>query len=77
MSKDDPVFTSEGEMKPLETRIDELIRECERLKSENVELRKRHALLQSERAALMETTTQVRSRMHGVMDRLRTLEHET
>ena len=77
MTKDDPVFTSEGEMKPLESRIDELIRECERLKGENTELRKRHALLQAERAALMETTTQVRSRMHGVVERLRILERET
>ncbi|MDP1707765.1 MAG: TIGR02449 family protein [Gammaproteobacteria bacterium] len=77
MSKDGPVSTSEGELKPLEVRIDELIRESERLKSENMDLRKRHALLQSERAALMETTTQVRSRMQGVMDRLRTLERET
>lgn len=77
MTTDDTVSTGEKELKRLEARIDELIRDCERLKNENIDLRKRHALLLEERAALMDKTTQARSRVNGVIEHLRTLERAT
>ena len=77
MTTDNTLSTGENELKRLEARIDELIRDCDRLKGENIDLRKRHALLLEERAALVDRTTQVRSRVHGVIERLRILERET
>lgn len=77
MTTDNTVSTGENELKRLEARIDELIRDSERLKGENIDLRKRHALLLEERATLMDRTTQARSRVHGVIERLRILERET
>lgn len=74
MTRDDTAGTGESELKRLEARLDELIHECGRLKGENLDLRRRHALLLEERAALMDKTTQARSRVHGVIERLRTLE---
>lgn len=73
----DAAQASEAELKKLETRIDEMIRACERLKEENTSLRKQYDALLSEQTSLAEKNQQARARVELIIQRLKSLEQET
>ena len=58
----------------LEAQIDELIRRCGRLNDENQALREQQGSLMAERAALIEKSELVRSRVEAMIVRLRAME---
>jgi len=60
----------------LEQKLDELILVCERLTKENQRLRAEQDTLKAERNALLEKTSQARSRIEGMIERLKLLENE-
>jgi cell division protein ZapB len=61
----------------LESRVDELIRTLEQLKTENSALRAQQDNLINERAALIEKTEQARARIESMISRLRAMETRT
>lgn len=63
-----------AELASLETQLAELLRLCERLKSENHSLRDQQDLLSSERAALIEKNEMARSRVEAMITRLKGME---
>ncbi len=70
------VHISEPELKKLEARVEQLIQECELLKRENEVLRKQYNVLSSERDMLGGKTSQARTRVAAVIERLKVLERE-
>lgn len=62
------------DLKQLESRIDQLIEACQRLRSENDSLKSEHGSLQVERAKLLEKTRIARERIESMIDRLKALE---
>ncbi len=58
----------------LETRVDDLIRTVDQLKSENSALRNQQDGLVNERAILIEKTEQARARVESMISRLRAME---
>ena len=62
------------ELKKLESRIDELIRVCERLGEENRALRASQRSLQLERASLLEKNERARNRVEAMIMHLNTME---
>jgi len=62
------------DLKQLESRIDQLIEACQRLRSENDSLKSEHGSLQAERAKLLEKTRIARERIESMIDRLKALE---
>lgn len=62
------------DLKQLESRIDQLIEACQRLRSENDSLKSEHGNLQAERAKLLEKTRIARERIESMIDRLKALE---
>lgn len=62
------------DLKQLESRIDQLIEACQRLRSENDSLKSEHSNLQAERAKLLEKTRIARERIESMIDRLKALE---
>jgi cell division protein ZapB len=58
----------------LENRIDELITACDQLKIENTALRERQGLLAEEKEQLIEKTDKARTRVEGILTRLRSME---
>jgi len=62
------------DLKALEHRIDELIEACQRLKSENQELRMEQDQLNVEHAKLVEKTRIARERIESMIGRLKALE---
>lgn len=67
------VFT-ETDLQQLEQRIDELIDTVGLLKHENTNLRHQKDKLVTERSQLLEKTELARSRVEGMISRLRSLE---
>ncbi|MCG6975363.1 MAG: TIGR02449 family protein [Acidiferrobacterales bacterium] len=65
------------QLKTLETRIDDLITACERLKQENHSLRDGGDALKEEHADLMEKTRQAKTRIKSMIERLKALERST
>jgi cell division protein ZapB len=65
---------AEQELKKLETRVNELIRTCERLKEENRMLREQQAALSTERSHLVEGQEQARLKVEAMISRLRSME---
>lgn len=61
-------------LRDLESQVDELIEECDRLREENIALRNRQASLASECARLIERSEAVRSRVETMIARLRAME---
>lgn len=61
----------------LETRVDELIRTVNQLKTENSALRSQQEHLVNERALLIEKTEQARTRIESMISRLRAMETRT
>ena len=64
----------QDDLKILESRIDELIEACQRLKSENTELRSEQDQLSVEHARLVEKTRIARERIESMIGRLKALE---
>ena len=67
---------TDADLKSLETRVDELIRTCQRLKEENRLLRQQQANLVTERAKLKQKTDMARSQTETMLIRLKALEVE-
>ena len=76
MNNIDPNRTGlkEAEVKILETRVDELIDLCRRLKEETRLLRRQQADLLAERAKLARKTDLARSQVESMIMRLRVME---
>ncbi len=66
-------FTAQ-DLLTLESRVEQLIDLCARLRRENRQLRERQQQLLAERAALREQTQQARTRVEGMIERLKSLE---
>lgn len=65
----------EGEdLKQLETRVDDLIDACRRLRSENQSLKSEHGTLSERHAKLTEKTRVARERIEVMIGRLKALE---
>lgn len=64
----------ENMVKQLERRIEELIDLCNHLREENELLREQNTDLISERAKLIEQTELARSRVEGMITRLKSME---
>lgn len=73
MANDDTRLES-TDLKILESRIDELIEACQRLKSENQSLKSDQNNLNEQHARLMEKTRLARARIETMIDRLKALE---
>ena len=65
------------ELSALETRVDELIKTVEELKTENSALKNQQESLVNERAILIEKTEQARTRIESMIGRLRAMETRT
>ncbi|OOG24797.1 TIGR02449 family protein [Thioalkalivibrio denitrificans] len=65
---------AEQELKKLETRVNELIRTCERLKEENRQLREQQAVIAAERSSLVEGQEQARIKVEAMISRLKSME---
>ena len=61
-------------LRDLEDQIDALIEECDRLREENLALKKRQAALAGECARLIERSEAVRSRVETMIARLKAME---
>lgn len=73
MASDDSRLDS-TDLKILESRIDELIETCRRLKNENQALKSDQDSLSEQHARLMEKTRHARARIETMIDRLKALE---
>ena len=62
------------DLKKLETRIDELINACQRLRQENDSLRGEHNSLSEKHVRLQEKTRVARERIESMIGRLKALE---
>ena len=67
---------SDTDITKLENRIDELITICDQLKNENTVLRERQDLLVEERERLIEKADLARTRVEGILTRLRSMERQ-
>jgi cell division protein ZapB len=65
----------EQEYRRLELRVAELVATLAQIKEENYSLRQRNELLVTERGGLLQKNEQVRTRVEGMIGRLRSLEH--
>ena len=65
---------NETDIMKLEGRIDELITVCDQLKIENTTLRERQGLLAEEKEQLIEKADKARTRVEGILTRLRSME---
>lgn len=66
----------ESDLKILERRVDELIQRLNAVNSENQSLRESQSALIAERARLIEKTELARTRVEGMITRLKAMEHE-
>jgi cell division protein ZapB len=64
----------ESEMKHLESRIDDLVAICQRLRDENKLLRDQQSSLMQERAKLIEKNEMARMRVEAIVSRLKGME---
>ena len=66
----------ETDLKILERRVDELIQRLNAVNSENLSLRDSQAALIAERARLIEKTELARTRVEGMISRLKAMEQD-
>ena len=66
--------TARPDFAALEARVDDLIRLLDSMQQENEALRLQQSQLTAERATLIEKTEQARSRVEGMIARLKALE---
>lgn len=62
------------DLRKLETRIDDLINACQRLRQENQSLKNEHDVLNEKHARLTEKTKVARERIESMIGRLKALE---
>lgn len=74
MSKE-PAFRQE--LKRLEERLQEVLDLCSRLQEENHSLRESQEQLAAEKASLMQRNEQVKTRVEGIIGRLKSLEQSS
>lgn len=65
------------DLRKLETRIDDLISACQRLRQENQSLKGEHDVLNEKHARLMEKTRIARERVESMIGRLKALERSS
>ncbi len=66
----------DSDLKKLETRVDDLIKAVDRLRSENKTLRESQTHLLTERNQLLEKTETARVRVESMINRLKAMENE-
>ncbi|HEB54850.1 MAG TPA: TIGR02449 family protein [Gammaproteobacteria bacterium] len=66
----------DSDLKKLETRVDDLIKAVDRLRSENKTLRESQTHLLTERNQLLEKTETARARVESMINRLKAMENE-
>ena len=64
----------EDELKRLEKRLDELVKICKKLQTENQSLKQRQDTIAEERANLIQKNEQVRARVEAMIGRLKAME---
>lgn len=75
MSTPTPKSAIEQEYRRLELRVAELVTTLTQIKEENYALRQRNEMLVAERGGLLQKNEQVRTRVEGMIGRLKALEH--
>jgi cell division protein ZapB len=65
------------DLRKLETRIDELINACQRLRQENQLLKNEQGVMHDRHAKLMEKTRVARERIESMIGRLKALERSS
>lgn len=65
------------QLKQLESRIDDLIDACERLKKENISLQDDGNSVRSDHDELLEKTLQAKTRIKSMIERLKVLERSS
>ncbi|MGC3980010.1 MAG: TIGR02449 family protein [Steroidobacteraceae bacterium] len=75
MSDPTPKSAIEQEFRRLEARVAELVSTLAQIKEENYTLRQRNEALVAERGGLLQKNEQVRTRVEGMIGRLKSLEH--
>jgi len=73
MANDD-LSATEHDLKSLEIRIDDLIQTCVNLKDQNIALLTSQDALKIERATLIEKTELAKTRVEGMINRLKSME---
>lgn len=68
---------ADSQLKSLEKKIDELIDLCAELNRENQALKSQHADWHHERQSLVQKNELARTKVEGMIERLRSLEQET
>jgi|TARA_B110000438_G_scaffold9829_1_gene10024 cell division protein ZapB len=64
----------EADLKRLEDRLDDLVKICDRLQSENKSLKEQQDSLSKERATLLQKNEQIRTRVEAMISRLKSME---
>lgn len=77
MSEKEPKTAIELEFRRLEMRVTELVATLAQIKQENYTLRQRNESLVNERGSLLQKNEQVRTRVEGMIGRLKSLETGT
>jgi cell division protein ZapB len=75
MAKKTPKAHYEQELKRLESRLDELLDVCARLREENRSLRTQQDSVLAERAQLLQRNEQARTRVESMISRLKGMEN--
>ena len=64
----------EGDLKRLEDRLDDLVKICTQLQSENKSLKEKQETLSRERATMVQKNEEVRARVEAMIVRLKSME---
>ena len=64
----------ESDLKRLEDRLDDLVKICNQLQSENKSLKEKQETLSRERAAMVQKNEEVRARVEAMIVRLKSME---
>ncbi len=76
MNKETSDWLGELGVSELVGKVEELVRQCCRLREENNALRARQSLLLAERVQLLDRNNLARDRVESVIARLKNMEHE-
>ena len=64
----------EGDLKRLEDRLDDLVKICNQLQTENKSLKEKQETLSRERATMVQKNEEVRARVEAMIVRLKSME---
>ena len=65
----------ESDLKRLEDRLDDLVKICNQLQTENKSLKEKQETLSRERATMVQKNEEVRARVEAMIVRLKSMEH--